>query len=106
MEVAEQESLLAVQAVNVRRAMLRADVMAAYLEALTAQERVGLAEAAIEVASRATNAASRRVAAGKISPFEQTCASVAESAVRLDLAQATADLKSAKRKLAVLMGST
>ena len=36
-----------------RRAMLRADVMAAYLEALTAQERVGLAEAAIEVASRA-----------------------------------------------------
>ena len=104
--VAEQERLLAVQAVNVRRAMLRADVMAAYLEALTAQERVGLAEAAIEVASRATNAASRRVAAGKISPVEQTRASVAESAVRLDLTQATADLKSAKRKLAVLMGSS
>jgi outer membrane protein, heavy metal efflux system len=104
--VAEQERLLAVQAVNVRRAMLRADVMAAYLEALTAQERVGLAEAAIEVASRATNAASRRVAAGKISPVEQTRASVAESAVRLDLTQATADLKSAKRKLAILMGSS
>lgn len=104
--VAEQERLLAVQAVNVRRAMLRADVMAAYLEALTAQERVGLAEAAIEVASRATNAASRRVAAGKISPVEQTRASVAESAVRRDLTQATADLKSAKRKLAILMGSS
>lgn len=104
--VAEQERLLAVQAVNVRRAALRADVIAGYLEALTAQERVSLAEAAIDVASRATNAASRRVAAGKISPVEQTRARVAESAVRLDLTQATADLTSAKRKLAALMGSS
>lgn len=103
---AEQERLLAVQAVNVRRAALRADVMAAYLEALTAQERVGLAEAAIDVASRATNAASRRVTAGKISPVEQTRSSVAEAAVRLELTQAAADLTSAKRKLAALMGSS
>lgn len=101
---AQQERFLALQAVYVRRATLRADVMAAYLEALTAQERVSLAEAAIEVARRATNAASRRVTAGKISPVEQTRSTVAEAAVRLELTQAVADLTSARRKLAALMG--
>ena len=68
---AEQERQLAYEAVRGRRAELRADVMAAYLEALTVQERVVLAQSSIEIASRATNAATRRVAAGKISPVEQ-----------------------------------
>jgi len=103
---AEQERALAQVTVSGRRAELRADVMAAYLDALTVQERVALARSAIEVASRATNAAARRVAAGKISPVEQTRSSVAEAAVRLELTQATAELSQARRKLATLMGST
>jgi len=74
------------------------------MEALTAQERVVLAEAALEIARRATNAASRRVTAGKISPVEQTRSSVAESAVRMELTQAMADRASARRRLAALMG--
>lgn len=101
---AEQEQLLAARSLDVRRATLRADVMAAYMEALTAQERVVLAEAALEIARRATNAASRRVTAGKISPVEQTRSSVAESAVRMELTQAMADRASARRRLAALMG--
>lgn len=101
---AEQEQLLVARSLDVRQATLRADVMAAYMEALTAQERVGLAEAAMDIAQRATNAASRRVTAGKISPVEQTRSSVAESAVRLDSTQAMADMASAKRRLAALMG--
>ncbi|QYF99979.1 TolC family protein [Massilia sp. NP310] len=103
---AEQERQLAFEAVRGRRAELRADVMAAYLEALTVQERVVLAQSSIEIASRATNAATRRVAAGKISPVEQTRSSVAESAVRIELTQATAELAIARRRLAALMGST
>lgn len=103
---AEQEHALAQAAVRGRRAELRADVMAAYLEALTVQERVALARSAIEVASRATNAAARRVAAGKISPVEQTRSNVAEAAVRLELTQATVELSQARRKLATLMGNT
>lgn len=103
---ADQERQLAVQALNARRAELRADVMAAYLDALGMQERVTLARSAIDVAGRATSAATRRVAAGKISPVEQTRSSVAEAIVNMELIQATADLSTARRKLAALMGTT
>jgi len=103
---ADHERQLAVEALRDRRSQLRADVMAAYLAALTMQERVLLARSAIEVASRATNAATRRVTAGKISPVEQTRSRIAESTVRLELSQAEADLSLALRRLATLMGST
>ncbi len=103
---AEQERQLALESVRGRRAELRADVMSAYLDALIVQERVVLAQSAIDIASRATNAAARRVAAGKISPVEQTRSSVAEATVRLELTQATAELSLARRRLAALMGST
>jgi len=102
---AEQERQLAQEALDTRRAELRADVMAAYLAALTVQERVALTQSAIEVAARATGAATRRVAAGKISPVEQTRSSVAEAAVRLELAQARVESAQALRTLALLMGS-
>lgn len=103
---ADQERQLAVEALNTRRAELRADVIAAYLDALGMQERVTLARSAIDVAGRAANAATRRVAAGKISPVEQTRSSVAEAMVKMELIQASADLALARRKLAALMGSS
>lgn len=104
--VAEQDRSLAITDVDVTRAELRADVTAAYLEALSAQERVDLSLASLQLANKATAAAARRVTAGKISPVEQTRSGVAEAGARLDLAQAKAELSMARRHLAALWGST
>jgi len=104
--LADQDRELAVGDVGVGRAELRADVTAAYLEALTAQEHVSLAQASLDLARKATGAAGRRVAAGKISPLEQTRSSVAEAGVRLELSQAIAEASMSKRRLAALWGST
>lgn len=104
--VADYDRALAVGDVNVGRAGLRADVITAYMEALTAQERVELARASLKLASNASNAAARRVTAGKISPLEQTRSSVAEASARLELSQALSELTLAYRSLTVLWGST
>jgi cobalt-zinc-cadmium efflux system outer membrane protein len=97
--VAEQERNIAVSEVGARRAELRADVITAYMDALTAQERVALAQASFDLAHKSTDVTSRRVTAGKISPVEQTRSSVAEAAARLELTQAQADLALARRRL-------
>ncbi|WP_296945792.1 TolC family protein [uncultured Massilia sp.] len=104
--VARQERGAALAQVAVRRAELRADVVAAYLDALTAQERQALALAAVDLAHRATLVTGRRVAAGKLSPVEETRSAVAEAGARLDLEQARADLALSRRRLAALWGAT
>jgi cobalt-zinc-cadmium efflux system outer membrane protein len=100
--VADRQRELAGDAVAVHRAGLLADVSAAYLEALVASQRVELAQAEVDLAAQATSAASRRVAAGKISPLEQTRSSVAEAAARLELAKAVATSTLTRRRLATL----
>lgn len=105
-KLAEQDQVLARGDVNVTAAELRANVTAAYLEALTMQEHVVLAKESFSLASKSTNAAGRRVAAGKISPLEQTRSSVAEASARLELSQAVADATLARRRLASFWGST
>jgi cobalt-zinc-cadmium efflux system outer membrane protein len=102
---AEQERKIAGEDVQIRRAALRADVITAYMDALTAQERVALAQASVDLAHKATEVTSRRVTAGKVSPVEQTRSGVAEAAVRLELNQAEADLSLAQRRLTALWGS-
>jgi cobalt-zinc-cadmium efflux system outer membrane protein len=104
-KLAEQDQALARGDVNVTASELRADVTAAYLEALTAQEHVALARESLSLAGKATNAAGRRVAAGKISPLEQTRSSVAEAGARLELSQAVADAALARRRLSAFWGS-
>jgi len=104
--VAQQERSIALGQVAARRADLRADVITAYMDALTAQERVTLAQASVDLAHKSTDATSRRVAAGKVSPVEQTRSTVAEAAAQLELNQANADLALAKRRLTGLWGAT
>ena len=104
--VADYDRALAVSDVSVGRSELRADVTVAYMEALIAQERVDRASASLKLANSATNAASRRVTAGKISPLEQTRSNVAEASARLELSQAKSELVQAYRNLAALWGST
>lgn len=103
--LADQDRALALGDVNVTKADLKADVTAAYLAALTAQEHVTLAKESLSLAAKATSAAERRVAAGKISPLEQTRSRVAEAGARLELSQALADAALARRRLATFWGS-
>lgn len=90
---------------NAKRADIRATVIAAFYDTLAAQDRYRLAQASVELAQRATTAASKRVMAGKVSPVEETKARVAESGVRVEMAQAMSELTSARRRLAATWGS-
>jgi outer membrane protein, heavy metal efflux system len=87
-----------------KRADIRATVIAAFYETLTAQERHQLAIASAELAQRATAAAAKRVIAGKLSPVDETKARIAESGVRMELAQAASELSNARRRLATTWG--
>jgi cobalt-zinc-cadmium efflux system outer membrane protein len=73
---------------------------------LTAQERLRLAHDAVALAQSASRAAANRVAAGKVSPLEETRASVAEAGTRVELRQAEGTLRSARRQLAALWGNS
>lgn len=89
-----------------KRAEVRAIVVAAFYDLVTAQERYRLALASVELAKRATNAASKRVLAGKVSPVEETRAQVAEANVRAELALAASEVQGTRRRLAATWGSS
>jgi len=98
--LADGERRVAAQDLAIVQAELRADVTAAWFDALIAQERLDLAQASLQLARQATDAATRRVAAGRISPIEQARSQVAQSAVQLELAQAVTGLALARGRLA------
>ena len=105
-EAAERSQDVARSQLAMRAAQLRAEVTAAFVAAQTAQERVRVAETSLQLARRGTDAAARRVAAGKVSPIEETKAQVAEANVRVELVQARGDLRSALLGLTALVGTT
>ena len=102
---AERGRDVAVEELNMRRVEIRAAVVAAFFETLAAQERAALAQASVDLAKRVTDAVAKRVAAGKVSPVEETKARVAEAGVRVELAQAQSELRSARARLASLLGA-
>lgn len=104
-EAAERGRDAALAELNVKHADIRAAVITAFFNVLAAQERLSLAENSAELAKSATSVASRRVAAGKVSPVEETKARVAEASVRFELTQAKSELATARKRLAALWGS-
>ena len=84
---------------------IRAAVVAAFFETLAAQERVALALDSVDLARKATDAVAKRVAAGKVSPVEESKARVAEAGVRVELAQAQSEQRNARGRLASLLGA-
>lgn len=102
--LAERERSLADGNLSLARADLRADVTSAYFDALAAQERLQVAQSSLDIASKATYAAEKRVAAGRVSPVEQDRAGVAQASVRLELAQAQSELSIAMHTLAAYWG--
>ena len=89
-----------------RQLKVRADVMAAFFDVLAAQDLLALAQESVNLARRATDIAAKRVAAGKVSPVEETKARVAEAGVRVALTQAQSELRNARRRLSSLWGNT
>ncbi len=101
-ELAQQKA--AAQLASVR-ADLRAQTVGAFFNVLVAQERLQLAEAAAAIAAKATTVAARRVAAGKVSPLEESRATVEQANANLEMAEAAALLDSARIQLAALWGN-
>jgi cobalt-zinc-cadmium efflux system outer membrane protein len=91
---------------NARRVEIRAAVVAAFFDALAAQDRTALAQDSVDLARKATDAVAKRVMAGKVSPVEETKARVAEAGVRVELAQAQSEQRSARARLASLLGAS
>ena len=85
-----------------RQSDLRAGVTAAFFDALIAQERVRLAQASLALAHTGSQAAGKRVLAGKVSPVEETRARLAEAGVRLELVQAQGELQISLQQLRAL----
>lgn len=85
---------------------LRSAVIAAFFDVLAAQELRATSEESVRLAQRATDIAAKRVAAGKISPVEETRARVAEAGARLALNQSESELRNSRRRLASLWGNT
>ena len=85
-----------------KQAELHASVTAAFFAALLAQERVQLAQTSLELARTGSQAAGKRVIAGKVSPVEEIRAKVAEANVRLELIQAQGELQTSLQALRAL----
>lgn len=102
---AERARDQAASALLVRRSELRASVITLFFEVLAAQERLRLAQDSVGLAEAATRAAANRVAAGKVSPLEESRARVAEAGIRVELLQAEGALRSARQQLAALWGN-
>ncbi len=84
---------------------VRSAVVSAYFDVLAAQELLRTADDSVKIAQRATDIAAKRVAAGKVSPVEETRARVAEAGARVALTQADSDLRNARRRLTSLWGN-
>ena len=102
--LAREAAALATGEARAQRQAVRADVIAAYYAVLVAGHRFTLAQASSELARKTVDVAARRVAAGKISPIEETRARLA--LVDADTAQhgAAAALAIARTTLGALTG--
>lgn len=86
------------------RLRVQAEVVAAFHEAYLAERRLALSAQTSASAQQSTRSATARVAAGKISPVEETRARLAEAGVQLEAITARRDLAEARIKLALLWG--
>ncbi len=80
-------------------------VAKAYTDALTAQEKLKLAQELVKLSKNSYNAVKARVDAGKVSPIHEVKAQVALSTTQIQLQQADNNLTAAYRRLATFWGS-
>jgi cobalt-zinc-cadmium efflux system outer membrane protein len=89
-----------------KRADVAAEVAKTFVEVLTAQDRLALAEELARLAKEVLNSVAARVAAGKISPVEETKASVVWSISGIELERARRTIEAARKKLSATWGSS
>ena len=104
-EAARAGSRAAALDLAVGRARIEADVVEAFHQAYLAQQHVALAAQVSETGRRSSEAAARRVLAGKVSPVEESRAKVAEANWRMEGVAARRELDEARIRLAGLLGS-
>lgn len=102
--LAERNLAIAKNELAIKTAEIRAAVTTHFYASLIAQERQRVAQSSLELAQRASHAAQRQVALGKLAPLEATRAHIAESGGRVELAQANSEWQLAKQKLASSLG--
>lgn len=88
-----------------QRAALHSTVLLAFQDVLLAQQQVQGAAETAALARRGSDAASRRVLAGKVSPVEETKARIAEASAGLDTLQAQTELALARQRLTATWGN-
>lgn len=86
------------------RQEVRAEAIAAWYGVRTAQERQALAQALSDLAGKSIDVAARQVAAGKVSPIDETRARLAAAEARTERNAASADLAVARTRLGALVG--
>ncbi|MGW8393138.1 TolC family protein [Pseudoduganella sp. HUAS MS19] len=104
-EAARAGSRAAALDLAIGRARIEAEVVAAYQQTYLAQQHVALAAQVSENGRRSSEAAARRVLAGKVSPVEEARARVAEANWRMEGVSAQRDLDEARIRLASLLGN-
>ncbi len=80
-------------------------VTRAFTDVLAAQETVSLSDETTRLATQVQDSVGARVAAGVVSPIEETRATVALAAVRAEAARARRELDASRTRLALLWGS-
>jgi len=86
------------------QSQLRADVASAFFGVLVAQERASLMADSAALTARGADAIGKRVAAGKVSPVDETRARVDAANAQLEAAESQAQLELARHALAALWG--
>jgi cobalt-zinc-cadmium efflux system outer membrane protein len=80
-------------------------VTQAFVEVLSAQERLALTAELMRLAEQVLNTVAERVKAGKVSPVEETRARVALSTSRIAVERSQRELDAARKRLAAIWGS-
>ena len=91
---------IVVRDADLRRLEVEARVRSAFASLLAAQQQVDIARENVASADAAFGAIRDRVAAGKVSPIEETRAGVTASMERIELTRAEAELERARVQLA------
>lgn len=88
------------------RLTVHASAKKAFVDVLQAQSHLGLSESLLVLAEDVHKAAKQRVAAGKVSPLEETKAGVEVARARIARDRATRDLDTARQRLSASWGGT
>jgi outer membrane protein, heavy metal efflux system len=81
-------------------------VSLAFIDVLTAQQRLELVQQTEHLARQTLETTAARVQAGKVSPVEETKAKTAHASVQIELMRAQRELDTARKQLASNWGST